>query len=103
MDLNDVRRHGDDEIPDLYINKHKYLNDIEALEYDDDPVYTRMVREGKLQNINVYNNIGVLRPYLPEENFDTTTKRFNHKIAKHNSNQENKNSFYTKIYKDNLH
>ena len=38
MDLNDNRRHGDDEIPDLYINREQCLNDIEALEYDDDPV-----------------------------------------------------------------
>ena len=103
MDLNDTRRHGDDEIPDLYINRNQILNDIEALEYDDDPVYTRMVKQGKLQTINVYNNIGGLRPYMREENFDTSTKRFNHEIAKHNSNQESKNTFYTKIYKDNLH
>ena len=99
----DNKRHKDSEIPNLYINKNNCLNDIEALEYDDDPVYSRMVREGKLQNINVYNNIGGLRPYMPEENFDTTTKRFNYEIAKNNSNQEIKNSFYTKIYKDNLH
>ena len=103
IDINDSKRHGDDEIPDLYINRNKYYNAIEALEYDDDPVYTRMVREGKLQNINVYNNIGGLRPYMPEENFYTTGKRFNHEIAKHNINQESKDTFYKKIYKDNLH
>ena len=103
MDINDSKRHGDEEIPDLYINRDKYFNDIQALEYDDDPVYTRMVNQGKLQTINVYNNIGGLRPYMPEENFDTTTKRFNHEIAKNNSNQETKNAFYTKINKDNLH
>ena len=103
MDINDSKRHGDEEIPGLYINRDKYFNDIQALEYDGDPVYTRMVNQGKLQTINVYNNIGGLRPYMPEENFDTTTKRFNHEIAKNNSNKETKNAFYTKIYKDNLH
>ena len=103
MDINDINRNGDEEIPDLYIKRDKYINDINALEYDDDPVYTRMVKEGKLQTINVYNNLGGLRPYIPEENFSTTTKRFNHEISKHNINQETKNSFYTKIYKDNLH
>ena len=75
----------------------------EALEYDDDPVYTRMVNEGKLERINVYNNIGGLRPYLPEENFDTSNKRLNKEIAKHNINKESKYNFYTKINKDNLH
>ena len=103
MDLNDTRRHGDEEIPDLYINRDKYFNDLDAYEYDDDPVYTRMEKEGKISNINTYNYIGGLRPYLPEENFDTTFKRLNHEIAKHNANPESKNAFYTKIYKDNLH
>ena len=99
MDINDSKRHGDEEISNLYINRDKYFNDIKALEYDDDPVYTRMINKGKLQTINVYNNIGGLRPYMPEDNFDTTTKRFNHEISKNNSNKETKNGFYTKIYK----
>ena len=43
MDINDNIRHKDEEIPNLYINKNKYLYDKEALEYDDDPIYTRMV------------------------------------------------------------
>ena len=105
MDLNDNIRHTDKEIPNLYIDnyKSKFLQDKEALEYDDDPVYTRMVNEGKLETINVYNNIGGLRPYLPEENYDTTNKRLNKEIAKHNIDQESKNKFYTKINKDNLH
>ena len=103
MDINDNIRHTDEEIPNLYINKNNFIYDKEALEYDDDPVYTRMVNEGKLKTINVYNNIGGLRPYLPEENFDTSNKRLNKEIAKHNINKESKNKFYTKIYKDNLH
>ena len=105
MDLNDNIRHKDEEIPNLYIDNYqsKFSYDKEALEYDDDPVYTRMVNEGKLEPINVYNKIGYLRPYLPEENYDTTNKRLNKEIAKHNIDQESKNKFYTKIYKDNLH
>ena len=103
MDINDNRRHGDEEIPDLYINRDKYFSDIEAFEYDDDPVYTRMAREGRISNINVYNNIGGLRPYMPEETFDTSMRRFNYEIAKHNADNESKNTFYTKVYKDNLH
>ncbi len=95
-------RHGDDEIPDLYINEKRVLNDIEALQYDDDPVYTRMANEGKLEPINPYNNMGGLRPYMPEENYDTTFKRFNSKIAAHNINDETKNTFYKKVAKDNL-
>ena len=46
MDLNDTKNYGYEEIPDLYINRDKYFNDIQALEYDDDPVYTRMVNQG---------------------------------------------------------
>ena len=47
-DINDNIRHTDEEIPNLYINKNKFTYDKEALEYDDDPAYTRMINEGKL-------------------------------------------------------
>ena len=64
MDLNDTRRHGDEEIPDLYINRDKYFNDLDAYEYDDDPVYTRMEKEGKISNINTYNLANLLNLYV---------------------------------------
>ena len=101
MDLTDNVRHGDEEIPDLYINRDKYFDNVDP--YDDDPVYTRMVQNGKLNTINTYNNIGGLRPYMPEENYDTSFKRFNKEIANHNINENAKNTFYTKVSKDNLH
>ena len=103
MDVNELKRHDNSEIPDLYINTYNQNKDLSSLEYDDDPVYTRMEAEGKIPVINVYNNIGGLRPYLPEENFDTNTKRFNYEISQHNKDKDKKSEFYKKIYKDNLH
>ena len=63
MDIKDSKRHGDEEIPDLYINRDKYFNVIQSLEYDNDPVYTRMINQGKIQTINVYNNRTIMAIY----------------------------------------